>query len=80
MLLNEDDFYIDDNDIRLGVVADTEFYMNKAQFEYWKHTHLTVDVVEGRGASFSLEIPYGYRFIVLSRLLTQEENEYFNLP
>jgi uncharacterized protein (DUF779 family) len=53
--------------------------MNIDQFEYWKHTHLTVDVTEGRGASFSLEIPLGLRFLIHSRLLTEKENQFFNL-
>jgi uncharacterized protein (DUF779 family) len=47
--------------------------MNHKQFEYWKHTHLTVDIVQGRGSSFSLEIPEGFRFKVDSRLFTEEE-------
>jgi uncharacterized protein (DUF779 family) len=44
--------------------------MSKFQYEYWKHTHLTLDVTEGRGASFSAEIPLGLRFVIDSRLLT----------
>jgi uncharacterized protein (DUF779 family) len=52
--------------------------MNEDQFEYWKHTHLTVDVTEGRGSSFSLEIPLGLRFIIHSRIFTEEENEILN--
>lgn len=43
------------------------------QFEYWKHTQLTIDVTKGRGSSFSLEIPLGKRFLVRSRLFTDEE-------
>lgn len=62
-----------ETDMLLGVVHGCEFYMSKDQFEYWKHTHLTLDVVQGRGASFSLEIPLGVRFVIKSRLLTQEE-------
>ena len=46
-----------------------------AQFEYWSHTHLTIDVVPGRGAGFSLEAPYGVRFLIRSRLLTDEESD-----
>ncbi|MEM0963137.1 MAG: DUF779 domain-containing protein, partial [Bacteroidota bacterium] len=49
------------------------FYIAKDQFEYWKHTQLTVDVAPGRGASFSLEIPMGLRFLIDSRLYTDEE-------
>jgi len=52
--------------------------MNQDQFEYWKHTHLTVYITEGRGASFSLKIPLGKRFIIKSRLLTEEETNHFN--
>ena len=47
--------------------------MSKDQFEYWKHTQLTIDVTPGRGSSFSLEIPMGLRFIVHSRLYTEAE-------
>ena len=50
--------------------------MSKDQFEYWKHTQLTVDVTTGRGASFSLEIPLGLRFVIKSRLYTDEEREH----
>lgn len=50
------------------------FWMAKDQYEYWKHTHLTVDVVPGRGAGFSLEAPTGNRFIIRSRLLTDAED------
>jgi uncharacterized protein len=49
------------------------FWMSAAQFERWSHTHLTVDVVPGRGAGFSLEAPEGVRFLIRSRLLTPEE-------
>ena len=48
-------------------------WMSAAQFEYWSHTHLTIDVVPGRGGGFSLEAPLGVRFLIRSRLLTEEE-------
>ncbi|MEO1256257.1 MAG: DUF779 domain-containing protein, partial [Bacteroidota bacterium] len=69
MCYPKDDFYIDDNDVLLGEIGGCPFYMSQDQFEYWKHTFLTIDVTEGRGSSFSLEIPKGVRFIVKSRLL-----------
>lgn len=78
MVFEEGDMYLDDSDILLGQLEGVNYYMNQDQFEYWKHTHLTVDITEGRGSSFSLEIPLGYRFIIQSRLLTEEENNYFN--
>ncbi len=56
-----------------------EFYMSESQFEYWKFTHLTVDVVKGRGSGFSVEAPEGVRFLIRSRLLTEEEIEHFGL-
>lgn len=45
------------------------FWMSAAQFEYWKHTHLTLDVVDGRGSGFSVEAPEGKRFLIHSRLM-----------
>ena len=53
-------------DVLVGELVGCPFYMGKAQFELWQHTDLTIDVVDGRGASFSLEIPEGKRFIVRS--------------
>jgi len=78
MIFEEGDMYLDDSDILLGQLDGVNYYMNQDQFEYWKHTHLTVDITAGRGSSFSLEIPLGVRFIIHSRLLTDEENTELN--
>lgn len=48
-------------------------WMSRSQYAYWRHTHLTIDVVSGRGAGFSLEAPEGVRFLIRSRLFTDEE-------
>ncbi|NYH78351.1 hypothetical protein FHR84_001673 [Actinopolyspora biskrensis] len=56
-----------------GVPERIEVWMSGPQFEYWQHTHLTIDVVTGRGSGFSLEAPDGLRFLLRSRLLTEEE-------
>lgn len=56
-----------------GVAEPITFWMSASQFELWKHTHLTVDVVPGRGSGFSLEAPEGVRFLIRSRLLTEKE-------
>ncbi|GAA2386803.1 hypothetical protein GCM10010170_097420 [Dactylosporangium salmoneum] len=56
-----------------GVGEPVTFWMSRSQFELWRHTHLTVDVVPGRGSGFSLEAPEGVRFLIRSRLLTPEE-------
>ncbi|MFD8382754.1 DUF779 domain-containing protein [Streptomyces sp. NPDC059679] len=52
-----------------GVAEPVGFWMSADQFERWRHTHLTVDVVPGRGSGFSLEAPEGVRFLIRSRLL-----------
>jgi len=78
MLIAKEDMYLDDSDILLGQLEGVNYYMNQDQFEYWKYTHLTVDVTEGRGSSFSLEIPLGVRFIIHSRLLSDIENDALN--
>jgi len=64
---------VGDSDVRLGEIGGCPFYMSAAQFEYWKHTQLTIDVVPGRGGMFSLEGPEGLRFLTRSRLFTDQE-------
>jgi uncharacterized protein len=73
MCFEKGDFIIGSTDVCLGVIDDCEFWMCKDQFEYWKFTQLIVHVTKGRGSSFSLEIPLGFRFITQSRLFTEEE-------
>jgi hypothetical protein len=78
------DFLTGDADVRLG---DLEvegldvipFWMSVSQYEYWKHTHLTVDVVRGRGSGFSVEAPEGVRFLIRSRLMSEDELRWFDL-
>jgi len=67
------DFKIGYSDVGLGVIEGCEFWMSKDQFDYWQHTQLTLDVVDGRGSSFSIEIPTGKRFIIRSMLFTDEQ-------
>ena len=75
MCFPKGELLINETDVWLGNIHDCDFYMSADQFEYWKHTQLTVDVVPGRGASFSLEIPMGIRFVIKSRLFGEEEKE-----
>ena len=75
MCFQKGDFRIGSRDVMLGEIHGCPFYMSADQFEYWKHTHLTIDVTEGRGSSFSLEIPLGLRFVTKSRLFTKEEKK-----
>lgn len=67
------EFRVGGADVLLGEIAGTPFYMGAAQYEYWRHTHLTIDVVPGRGSGFSLEAPLGVRFLVRSRLFSDAE-------
>ena len=60
-------------DLDVGAAETVPVWMSREQFEYWRHTHLTIDVVKGRGAGFSFEAPRGVRFLIRSRLLTDEE-------
>jgi uncharacterized protein (DUF779 family) len=62
-----------------GLDAPVEVYMSRSQFEYWKFTHLTIDVVRGRGSGFSVEAPTGQRFLIRSRMLDDAELERFGL-
>jgi uncharacterized protein (DUF779 family) len=57
------EFKVGQEDVFLGSIAGCPFYMSGPQFEYWKHTHLTIDVVPGRGSGFSVEAPEGVRFL-----------------
>ena len=73
MCFEKGEFKLGGSDVQIGTIAGCDFFMSKDQFEYWKHTQLVIDITPGRGASFSLEIPLGLRFIVHSRLFTDLE-------
>src|SRR5476651_2675391 len=67
------EFLVGDQDVLLGDIGGHPFYIGAAQFEYWRHTHLIIDVVPGHGGMFSLEGPEGVRFLTRSRLYTDAE-------
>lgn len=73
------EFRVGGADVLLGelnvanVAEPIKVWISLEQFEYWKHTHITIDVVPGRGGGFSLETPEGLRFIIRSRLFTDDE-------
>jgi uncharacterized protein len=73
MCFEKGDFKVGSQDIWMGEVYGCDFFMSADQFEYWKHTQLTLDITSGRGSSFSIEIPMGIRFIIRSKLFTDEE-------
>jgi uncharacterized protein (DUF779 family) len=77
MCYPRNEFMVGDVDVFLGWVGsgdnESPFYMSGGQFEYWKHTHLTLDIVPGRGSGFSVEATEGVRFIIRSRIYTDAE-------
>jgi uncharacterized protein (DUF779 family) len=75
MCFPKGEFIVGTGDVWLGKIHGCDFFMSKDQFEYWKHTELTIDVVPGRGASFSLEIPHNVRFVTKSRVFSSQEYE-----
>ena len=68
------EFRVGSRDVRLGDLDGTPFWISGPQYAYWKHTHLTVDVVPGRGSGFSVEAPRGVRFLIRSRLFDELEH------
>jgi uncharacterized protein (DUF779 family) len=73
MCYKDGEFHIGGRDVLLGLIEDCPFYIGGSQFEYWSHTQLIIDVVPGRGASFSLEIPEGVRFLTRSHVFSDED-------
>jgi uncharacterized protein (DUF779 family) len=68
------EFKVGAQDVLLGMIAgDVPVWIGAAQFAYWRHTQVTIDVVPGRGAGMSLESPEGVRFIVRSRIFSDDE-------
>ena len=67
------DLTIGPYDVNLGYVGGVPFYIGKLQYEYWKHTQLILDVIEGTGGTFSLEGNTGKAFHTRSRLFTDDE-------
>lgn len=69
-------FYLRTGDVCIGEIKGFEFWVDKDLFEYWKHAHFTLDVVNGFGAGgFSLETPYGKTFKINYTVFTSEEIE-----
>ena len=69
------DFLTSDGDVHLGQVGGADFFISRSQFQVWKHTHIILDVVPGRGGMFSLENGREKRFHIRSRLFTEAENK-----
>jgi uncharacterized protein (DUF779 family) len=72
------EFKVGGQDVLMGEIAGCKFYIGAAQFEYWRHTQLIIDVVPGRGHGFSVEAPEGVRFLTRSRVFTDAEADELN--
>jgi hypothetical protein len=66
-------------DVLLGTIAEADFYISVSQYQYWRHTQLIIDVIEGHGGTFSLEGPEGKAFHTRSRVFTEAELEELRL-
>ena len=75
MCYPDGEFIVGDRDVLLGVVQGAAVWISGSQFQTWKHTQLTIDVVAGRGGGFSLEAPDGVRFLSRGRAFTGAEIE-----
>jgi uncharacterized protein len=73
MCFRQSDFRVGPRDVLLGIIEEYPFYVGPSQFDYWASCQLSIDVTEGGGDSFSLEAADGVRFIVRSRLFSDEE-------
>ena len=85
MCYPDGEFLLSNSDVHLGDLDISQdrpvpVWMSKAQFAYWEHTHLTIDVVRGRGAGFSVEAPHGVRFLIRSRVFTDDEYAALEAP
>ncbi|AXI07772.1 DUF779 domain-containing protein [Oceanobacillus zhaokaii] len=69
----EGDFLLGDSDLYLGSIRDVPFYMHRSQYDYWKHTQLIIDAIDGRGPEFSLDSLESKHFITRSHVFTEEE-------
>ncbi|RDW16108.1 DUF779 domain-containing protein [Oceanobacillus arenosus] len=73
MCYTEGDFLLGDSDLYLGSIGGVPFYMHRSQYDYWKHTQLIIDAIDGRGPEFSLDSLEGKHFITRSRVFTEDE-------
>ncbi len=73
MCYPQGEFMVGGSDVLLGELEGCPFYMGEDQFAYWEHTQLVIDAVPGRGGAFSLDSAEGKRFLLRSRLYSDEE-------
>ncbi len=70
------DYYLRRFDVCIGEIDGIEFWVDKDLFEYWKHAHFELDVIDAIGAGgFSLEVPLGKTFKVNYTLFSNAEQQ-----
>ena len=69
MCFSKGEFHLGSRDLQIGTIEGCPFYIAEDTFSYYKNSEITVDVTPGRGASFSLEIPLGVRFLIRSNYI-----------
>lgn len=75
MCYPQSDFKISERDVLLGEIGGAPFYISASQYETWRHTDLTIDVVPGRGGMFSLDNGREKRFLTRSELCASDSGE-----
>jgi uncharacterized protein (DUF779 family) len=69
-------FYQRMGDVCIGTIEGTEFWVDKDLFEYWKHAHFTLKVIDAFGVGgFSLETPLKKTFQIEYRIFTPDEEQ-----
>lgn len=74
MCYPQGEYIVAPDDVKLGEIGGAAFFMSRAQFQYWHHTQIIIDVVDGMGGMFSLENGTGQRFLARSRIFTDLES------
>ena len=67
------EFRVGGQDVLLGKLSGCDFWMWVDQYQFFAASQLIIDVVPGRGGGFSLEAPEGVRFLLRSRIFSDEE-------
>jgi hypothetical protein len=75
MCFPDGDYRVSGADVLFGEIGGCPFYMSAQQFEYWRHTQMSVDVAPAQGSGFSIEAPEGVGFFTRSRIFTDAEVE-----
>jgi len=76
MCFEKGSYYLRRNDVKIGEVCGFDFWVDRDLFEYWKHSHFTLDIADGFGTGgFSLETPKQKTFQIIYRLFETHELE-----